>query len=130
MTCCAPMPATSPPATPAPPMTDSAVALAWLDAERATLVAVAVHTASHGWPGHATRLAATLFRYLDSGGHNPEAIIIHSQARLAARHMGERAAEAEALTSLAVLDLRQGRHPQAAAHLQQGLALFRETGDR
>jgi DNA-binding SARP family transcriptional activator/Tfp pilus assembly protein PilF len=119
-----------PPATPAPPVTGSAVALAWLDAERATLVAVAVHTASRGWPGHATRLAATLFRYLDSGGHYPEAITIHSQARLAARHMGDPAAEAEALTSLGVLDLRQGCHPQAAAHLQQGLALFRETGNR
>ena len=99
-----------PPATPAPPVTDSAAALAWLDAQRATLIAVAVHTASHGWPSHATRLAATLFRYLDNGGHYPEAITIHSQARLAARHMGDRAAEAEALTSLGVLDLRQGRH--------------------
>jgi hypothetical protein len=102
-----------PPATPAPPVTGSAVALAWLDAERATLVAVAVHTASRGWPGHATRLAATLFRYLDSGGHYPEAITIHSQARLAARHMGDPAAEAGALISLGVLDQRQGRHPQA-----------------
>jgi DNA-binding SARP family transcriptional activator/tetratricopeptide (TPR) repeat protein len=119
-----------PPATPPPPVTDSAVARAWLDAQRATLVAVAVHTASRGWPGHATRLAATLFRYLDGGGHYPEAITIHSQARLAARHMGERVAEAEALTSLAVLDLRHGRNPQAAAHLQQALALFRDAGDR
>ena len=119
-----------PPATPAPPLTDPAVALAWLDAERATLVAVAVHTASHGWPGHATRLAATLFRYLDSGGHYPEAITIHSQARLAARHTGDPAAEAEALISLGVLALDQGYRQQAAAYLQQGLALFRATGDR
>jgi tetratricopeptide (TPR) repeat protein len=119
-----------PPTTPAPPVTDSAAALAWLDAERATLVAVTVHTASHGWPGHATRLAATLFRYLDSGGHYPEAITIHSQACLAARRTGDPAAEAEALTSLGVLDLRNCSHPQAAAHLQQALALFREAGDR
>jgi DNA-binding SARP family transcriptional activator/tetratricopeptide (TPR) repeat protein len=120
-----------PPPTPAPPVTDSAAALAWLDAERATLVAVTVHTASHGWPAHATRLAATLFRYLDSGGHYPEAITIHSQACLAARRTGDPAAEAEALTSLGVLDLRQGYRPQAAAaHLQQGLALFRQAGDR
>jgi DNA-binding SARP family transcriptional activator/tetratricopeptide (TPR) repeat protein len=118
-----------PPATPAPPVADSAAALAWLDAERATLVAVAVHTASYGWADHATRLAATLFRYLDSGGHYPEATTIHSQARLAARHLGDRSAEAEALINLGVLDLEQGQ-PQAGAHLQQGLALFRETGDR
>jgi DNA-binding SARP family transcriptional activator/tetratricopeptide (TPR) repeat protein len=118
-----------PPATPVPPVSDSAAALAWLDAERATLVAVSVHTASHGWASHATRLAATLFRYLDSGGHNPEAITIHTHARLAARHLGDRAAEAEALTSLGVLDLRYGR-PQATMHLQQALALFRQGGDR
>jgi DNA-binding SARP family transcriptional activator/tetratricopeptide (TPR) repeat protein len=124
-------PRISPPATPAPPVTDSAAALAWLDAQRPTLVAVAVHTASRGWPSHATRLAATLFRYLDSGGHYPEAITIHSQARLAARQMGERTAEAEAVISLGVLDQRLGNHPQAAAaHLQEGLALFREVGDR
>jgi DNA-binding SARP family transcriptional activator/tetratricopeptide (TPR) repeat protein len=123
-------PRISPPATPVPPVTDSAVALAWLDAERPALVAVAVHTASHGWPSHATRMAATLFRYLDSGGHYPEAIAIHSQARRAAHNTGERALEAEALTSLGVLALRHGRHPHAAACLRQGLTLFRETGDR
>jgi DNA-binding SARP family transcriptional activator len=78
------------PATRPPPVTDPASALAWLDAERATLVAVAVHTASHGWASHATRLAASLFRYLDSGGHYPVAVTIHGQARLAARHMGDR----------------------------------------
>ena len=43
-------------------------ARAWLDAELATLAAVATHTAADGWPEHATRLAATLFRFLDTGG--------------------------------------------------------------
>jgi tetratricopeptide (TPR) repeat protein len=119
-----------PPASPAPPLTDPAVALAWLEAERATLVAVAVHTASHGWPGHTTRLAATLFRYLDNGGHYPEAITIHSQAHRAARQTDDPAAETEALVNLGILDLRQGRHAEAAAHLQQGLALSRDADDR
>jgi DNA-binding SARP family transcriptional activator/tetratricopeptide (TPR) repeat protein len=123
-------PRVPPPATPAPPLSDSATALAWLDAERANLVTVAVHTASHGWANHATRLAATLFRYLDSGGHYAEAITVHSQARLAARHTGDRAAEAEALINLGVLDLEQGYQIEAVAHMQQGLALFPETGDR
>ncbi|MGH3403334.1 MAG: tetratricopeptide repeat protein, partial [Streptosporangiaceae bacterium] len=118
------------PATPAPPVSDSAAALAWLDTERATLVVVAVHTASHGWADHATRLAGTLFRYLYSGGHYPEATTIHNQARLAARHTGDRPAEAEALISLGVLDLARGCQPQASAQLEQGLALFREAGDR
>ena len=119
-----------PPAIPGPAVADPADARAWLDAERATLVAVAVHTASHGWPGHATRLAATLFRYLDTGGHYPEAIVIHTHARHAARDIGDSAAEATALTSLGAVDWRQSRYPQAVGHFGQALAICRETGDR
>jgi tetratricopeptide (TPR) repeat protein len=121
---------TPPPATPVPPVTDPAAALAWLDAERATLVAVTVHTAAHGWPTHATRLAATLFRYLDSGSHYPEAITIHAHARDAARKAGDRAAEATALNHLAGPHRRQGHHQQAIRQYRQALALFRLTGDR
>jgi DNA-binding SARP family transcriptional activator/tetratricopeptide (TPR) repeat protein len=118
------------PDSPPPPVADSAAALTWLETERANLLAVAVHSACHGWADHATRLATTLFRYLDSGGYYPEATTIHGQARLAARQVGDRTAEAEALVSLGVLGLEQGCQPQAAAHLLQGLALFRQAGDR
>jgi DNA-binding SARP family transcriptional activator/tetratricopeptide (TPR) repeat protein len=118
------------PATPAPPVTGPAAARAWLDAERATLVAVTVHTAGHGWPAHATRLAATLFRYLDSGSHYPEAITIHTHARDAARHAGDRSAEATALNHLAGPHRRQGRYQQAIRQYRQALALFQQTGDR
>jgi tetratricopeptide (TPR) repeat protein len=119
-----------PPPIPPPPVADSAAALAWLDTERANLVTVTVHTASHGWASHAIRLAAILFRYLDSGGYYPEAITIHTQARHAARQLNDRAAEAEALISLGVLHMQQGHQPPAVAHMQQGLTLYRETDDR
>ena len=79
------------PATPVPPVTGPAAALAWLDAERASLVAAA-HIGAQGWPRHAIRLAATLFRYLDAGGHLPEAVSIHSHAHRAAMQIGDRAA--------------------------------------
>jgi len=46
-----------------PPATSPAAALAWLDAQRSTLVAVAAHAADHGWPGHTIGPAATIFRY-------------------------------------------------------------------
>jgi DNA-binding SARP family transcriptional activator len=117
------------PATPAPPATGPVAARAWLDAERSSLVAVAAHTAAHGWPGHTTRLAATLFRYLESGGY-PEAVTIHSHARSAARGIGDRPAEATALTNLGCTDFWRGRYHQAAHHLQQALALCHDTGDR
>ncbi|MGH3201136.1 MAG: tetratricopeptide repeat protein [Streptosporangiaceae bacterium] len=118
-----------PPATPAPTTATPAAARAWLDAERNGLVAVTVHMTDNGWPGRAIRLAATLFRYLDVGGHYPEAITIHTCARRAARDAGDRAAEATALNNLGNVDWRQGRYQQAISHHQQALTLFRETGN-
>jgi DNA-binding SARP family transcriptional activator/uncharacterized protein HemY len=119
-----------PSATPPPSLTDPAAARAWLDAERASLVAVAAHTAAHGWPGHTTRLAATLFRYLETCAYYQEAIAICTCARAAARETGDQAAEAEALNGLGLIDGQQDRYQKAAGHLRQALALYRQAGDR
>ena len=123
-------PSAPPAGTPAPALTEPAAAQDWLDGELTSLVSVATYTADHGWPSHATRLGRTLFRYLDSCGHYPEAIVVHSHAVSAARHTADRAAEAEALTSLGVGHVRQGRHESAAAYLEPALTLYRENGDR
>ena len=120
----------SPLDTPIPPVAEPAAARAWLDAERATLVAVTGRAATHGWPGHATRLARILFRYLDAGGHYPEALTIHTHACAAAQRAGDRAAEAGALNRLASVHGRQCRYQQAADYLLRALALFRQAGDR
>lgn len=119
---------TAPPGS-TPLVTEPAAARSWLDAERANLVAIAAYAADHGWPNHATRLARTVFRYLDSGGYYTEAIVIHSHARRAARLAGDRAAEASALRSLALVDVWQGRFGQATGHLNEALALCRQAGD-
>jgi DNA-binding SARP family transcriptional activator/Tfp pilus assembly protein PilF len=118
------------PATPVPPVTSLAAAQAWLDAELANLAAVAAHTASYGWPRHTTRLGISLFRYLDTGGHIAEALAIHACARAAARHLGDSAAEAEALISLGTVELRQGQYQKTVGLLRRALALCRATGDR
>jgi DNA-binding SARP family transcriptional activator/Flp pilus assembly protein TadD len=118
-----------PPDTPVPPVADAAAARAWLDPERATLVAVTAHMAEHGWPAYTTRLAATLYRYLDSGGHYPEAMVIYGHARRAAAAAGDRAAEANALTNLGVFYQEQGRYEEAISQYRQALALSRQTGD-
>jgi len=123
-------PRISPAGLPTPPVADPAAALAWLDAERPNLAAVCTHTAAHGWPGHTIRLASTLFRYLDSGAHFPDALSIHTDARNAASQTGDRAAEAYALANLGVVHMRQGRYEQAAEHYRRALPLFRETDDR
>jgi tetratricopeptide (TPR) repeat protein len=122
-------PRIDPPGTASPAVTEPAAARAWLDAERATLVAITVHAAAHGWLTYATRLSAMLFRYLDRGGHHPEAMTIHSHARAAAQHAGDRAAEAHALNDLGTVHQRHGRYQEAAGHLRQALTLFEQVGD-
>jgi DNA-binding SARP family transcriptional activator/Tfp pilus assembly protein PilF len=118
-----------PSAAPVPPLASTAAAQSWLDDERATLVAVTAYAAERGWAGHATRLAAILYRYLYLGSHHPEAIVVHTHARNAARGSGDRAAEAAALTALGTIDRNQARYRQADDRHQQALVLFRETGD-
>jgi DNA-binding SARP family transcriptional activator/tetratricopeptide (TPR) repeat protein len=122
-------PAIPEPAGPVPPVASPAAALAWLEAERSTLIAVAAHAADHGWPGHAIGLGATIFRYLDVG-HFAVAAAVHSHARRAAAQAGDRTAEAAALTMLGTAEAAQGRFRQATSHLEQALALCREGGDR
>jgi tetratricopeptide (TPR) repeat protein len=97
---------------------------------RATLAAVTVHAATSGWPGHATRLAATVFRYLEAGCHYTEADTIHRHARDAARHAGDRAAEATSYTNLGNVAWGRGRYQQAVIYHQRALALSRDIGDR
>jgi DNA-binding SARP family transcriptional activator/tetratricopeptide (TPR) repeat protein len=118
-----------PPDTPVPSVADAAAARAWLDRERATLGAVTAHMAEYGWPTHATRLATTLYRYLDSGGHYPEAMLIYGHARRAAADTGDQAAEANALTNLGVFYQEQGHYEEAISRFRQALTLSRQTGD-
>ncbi len=118
------------PDSPIPALAGEAEARAWLDAERANLVAVTAHMADEGWPGHAIQLAATLYRYFDVGGHFAEAVAVHSRACHAARSVGDQVAEAHALHNLGAVDLRLGRYPQGAASMGQALDLLRATGDR
>jgi DNA-binding SARP family transcriptional activator/tetratricopeptide (TPR) repeat protein len=118
------------PDTPVPPLADPAAARQWLDGERAALVAAAGHTAARGWPSHATRLAATLARYLLSGSHFPEAVTVFCHALGAARRTGDDAAEAMALNLIGSVDWYQGRIQQAGDHYRQALALYRASGDR
>jgi tetratricopeptide (TPR) repeat protein/transcriptional regulator with XRE-family HTH domain len=113
-----------------PPLTADTDATAWLGAERGTLVAVTEYAASHGWPGHATQLSGILYRYLDIGGHYPDALAIHGSALQAAREAGDRAAEGDATRRLGAVRLRQRLYQESADRYQQALALHREVGDR
>lgn len=121
-----------PPSPPAgaltPDLAEVASAHAWLDAERITLTAIIAHAAGQDWPGHAIRFSDTLFRYLN--GDNPTgALAIHGYARHAAARMGDRAAEARALSHLGVAQIRMGRFGSAAEPLEEALRIFEELDD-
>jgi tetratricopeptide (TPR) repeat protein len=111
-----------------PDLSDPDTALGWLDIERPTLVAVAAHTATNGWPTHTIRLSRTLYRYL-SGGHYTDAVAVHGHAHRAVQHTGDATDHAHALNDLGVALWRLGRYGPATAHLQQALVLFRQAGD-
>jgi tetratricopeptide (TPR) repeat protein/transcriptional regulator with XRE-family HTH domain len=116
------------PSVPLPVFGDETAAQAWLDAERANLVAVSTYAARQDWPRHAIQLSATLARYLDTGAHFRQAIVMHDHAREAALGTGDRAAEAEAVVRLGSVDLRQGRFQQATGRFREALDLPSEAG--
>jgi tetratricopeptide (TPR) repeat protein len=121
-------PCVPPTDTPTPVLVDPDTALTWLDTERPTLIAVAAHTATHGWPTHTIRLSSTLYRYLN-GGYFTDALTVHGHARQAARHTGGPTGQAHTLTNLGVVHVWLSRHGPARKYLQQALYLFRQADD-
>lgn len=113
------------PGWPVPQLADAAAALAWLDAERADLIATAVHATECGWPSQPGRLAAVLIRYLDTGAHYHDAELLHSRTA----STGTPAEQAHALTSLGIVSWRLGRYQEAAAYQERALELARQVGD-
>ena len=118
-----------PVSTPVPEFDDKDAARSWLNAELDTLVAVAAHTASHGWPGHTIRLAQTLHRYFD-GVDDTTGLTICRYALDAAKECGDRAARARTLTTMGVIYGRQGLYRQATDCHAEAVALASEVGDR
>jgi DNA-binding SARP family transcriptional activator/tetratricopeptide (TPR) repeat protein len=113
-----------------PDISGEAGARAWLDRERANLVAVVAHCARNGWPGHAASVASTLFRYLMNGNHLPQARAMYSQALQATRSSGDLPGQAEALNGLGGIGIKKGRSREAAGHYHAALELYRRCGDK
>jgi tetratricopeptide (TPR) repeat protein len=118
------------PAGPLPPMQSPGTGRAWLDTERVNLLAVAASAIELGRPASTIRLAAVLFRYLDSGGYHDDALTLHDLARLAAQRQGDKAAEAHALNNLGTACWRQGGHRRAEEHYRHALELFQQLDDK
>ena len=116
--------------TPAPALDGPAGAMAWLDTELPTLLAVARHAADHGWPDHTVHLSGTLHRHLRGRAHYALAETLHHMALTVARATGNGLAEATALVSLGNTHRQQGRIAQATDHYERALAIAVASGDR
>ncbi|GIF23751.1 XRE family transcriptional regulator [Paractinoplanes tereljensis] len=108
---------------------DPDAARAWIEAERPNLAASCTYAAAHGFYRFAVALAGTLFRYLDAGGPVAEAATVTASAVSSARALGDREAQARALSDLGRLHRRQGRLDEAAETYQQALMLYADLGE-
>lgn len=105
---------------------DRTAALAWLDTERANLVAIALHAAEHGLASHAVRMSNVLHRYLDLCSHYGESARLHSAAARVAppEELGQ------VLANHSVSLWRSGRYREMLSQYRRALTLFRKTGHR
>ncbi|MCE6994495.1 tetratricopeptide repeat protein [Saccharothrix sp. S26] len=117
------------PALPSTGRTTRDEAMAWLEAERANLLAVVEHAAAHGDAGHAEALSGTLWSYFHVRGYHDESLALHTHALVAGRRRSDRVAEGVALTGFGVACERLGRYEEALRHHEQAVAVGRETGD-
>jgi tetratricopeptide (TPR) repeat protein len=117
----------------APMFSERRAALAWLEAERANLVAAAKQSAAQEPQAIASiawRLSDALFIFFDLRKHWPSWQAVCEAGVQAARRAGNRREEAGALNRLGVVNEDQGRLDAAIACYQQGLEIWRELGDR
>ena len=117
-----------PPEVPGPPFASDAAALAWLDAERANLVAAIVYTAEHGpWPT-AWLLADALRGYFLLRLHSVDLARATRAGLRAAQADGELRAQAILLLTLSNLDHRRYRYVESIEQCLDALTLAERAG--
>ena len=106
------------------------VALAWLEAERGTLVTLVELATERGlWPA-AWNLSELLSEFLSRRGYRADLERVHRLAVQAARQAGHREAEARGLSNLGLVLGHQGHWEQAVEHQQQALTIWGQTRNR
>ena len=119
----------APPAQ-APDLSSLGRSAAWLEAERANLLAAADYAARRRHSRHAIAIPAAISGFLATRGHWDQSAALHQGALAAARQAGDQLGEADTLSMLGTLQRETGDYPAAAASLARALALYRDIGDR
>ena len=121
------------PATVRPhPLGDVASALAWLDTEHATLLAVQQAAAETGKDAVAWQLARTLLTFQTRRGYHREQAVVWRTALDAAQRLPDPTARTVAHRRLGAAYVELDRHDEAVDHLRQAMELAQRqqsTGD-
>jgi len=105
-------------------------ALGWARAERASLLACLDHATDTGQHARIIALTAGLAGLLRRDGPWADAITRHTAAVQAARQLGDRPGQANALYDLGAVRQMTGDASAAAQDLEQALGTYRDLGDR
>ena len=105
-------------------------ALAWLDGERASLVAAVTMAADTGRDQAAMRLPLLLAGYFAWRRHFDDWLAVAAVSLEAARRLGDRQREADALNNLGNALRYVRRFDEAITAHQDAAAIYRDTGDR
>ena len=119
----------SPPPAEVPDLQDRSQALSWARAERINLLACLDYATQNGLHDRTVALTANLAALLRQDGPWAEAITRHTTAVQAARYVGDRLGEANALNDQADVWRLIGEYRAAAAARLAALAIFCEDGD-
>jgi tetratricopeptide (TPR) repeat protein len=105
-------------------------AFTWMQTERANLLACTEYAIKMGEHVRVMRFAATMAVFLRAAGPWSRTAVLHAAAASAAREIGDRRGEADALTHLG--DIRQltADYGGAAQAHTMALAIYRGLGDR
>ncbi|MGH3832715.1 MAG: ATP-binding protein [Pseudonocardiaceae bacterium] len=129
-------PGSATPAAPpgaAPELANRNQVLAWLRTERANLLACldyATHHAHHAHHAWVVELTASVAALLRNEGPWTQALQLHATAAAAARHLGDRLGEANALNDLGDVRYLSDDYSGAAQTQEEALGLYRALGDQ
>jgi tetratricopeptide (TPR) repeat protein/transcriptional regulator with XRE-family HTH domain len=116
--------------TAVPALTDQERALVWARAERASLLACLDHVAAASQHARVIALAAGVGGLLQQDGPWADAIARHTTAVQAARSLGDKFGQANALIDLGSVRMLTGDYPATTRDLEKALAIYRKLGDR
>jgi DNA-binding SARP family transcriptional activator/tetratricopeptide (TPR) repeat protein len=109
---------------------DRSEAMAWFDAERLTLLAVARYAVGNGLDQHASHFPRAIAMYLLLRGQIQDEMALLEAGIAAAHRLGDRGSEMRTLFILVIALWHVGRFRDAQERANQGLTIATEIADR